>query len=140
MRAYVVALFCVVWLVLASTDTAEKPTRSECIIGFNMDWSKVKSDRYLVRNSFVHMPPGNRRIARLTSRAMSDDRTRLYFQFAYDCEKQAEMAATLIEYWRSEGLDLPRFERIEGTITPSVQTIDVQGPFWRDRDPPGGLP
>ena len=127
-------------MILASTDAVKKPTRSECIIGFNMDWSQVKSDRYDVSNSFVDMPPGNRRIARLTSFAMSDDITQLYFQFSDDCNKKAEMAATLVEYWRSEGLDLPRFERIEGTITPSVQAIDVQGPFWRDRDPPGGLP
>jgi hypothetical protein len=44
------------------------------------------------------------------------------------------MAETLIGYWRSEGLDLPRFQRIEGTITPSLETIDVGGPFWRDND------
>jgi len=66
--------------------------------------------------------------------AINPDGSRLYFQFKGDCDKKAEMAETLIGYWRSEGLDLPRFQRIEGTITPSLETIDVGGPFWRDND------
>lgn len=133
-RVYTFVFFCMAWLILGRTDAAEKPTRSECIAGFRLDWSQVKSNRHDVRNSFAHLPLGSQRIVRITALAISQDGSQLYFQFKNNCEKKAEMAAILIEYWRSEGLDLPRFERIGGTITPSTETIDVRGPDWRDNN------
>ena len=122
------------WLILGRADAPAKPTRSECIVGFNLDWSQVKSDRNDVLNSFVNWPLGSPRIGRLTAMSISLDGSQIYFQFNKNCYKSDEMAATLIGYWRSKGLDLPRFERIAGTIGPSTQTIDVRGPYWRDDD------
>ena len=127
-----VAFFLMAWLILGRTDAAVKPTRIECIVGFIMDWSKVKSDKNDVINSTVHWPPQSRRIVRITGLSFNSDGSKLYFQFADDCDKKEEMAAALIGYWRSEGLDLPSFKRIEGTITPSTDTIDMRGPSWRD--------
>ena len=122
------------WLVLGRTDATEKPTRSECIVGFNLDWSQVKSDRHDVRNSFRDWPSGSRRIVNLTAMSISLDGSRIYFQFRNDCYKRDEMAATLIGYWQSKACISQGSERIERTITPSTRTIDVRGPSWRDAD------
>lgn len=134
MRAYVVTFFCMAWLILGTMDAAEKPTRSECIVGFDLDWSLVKTNKHNVRNSMFNWPSGNERIVHLTAMAISSDGSHLYFQFSGNCERKKELSATLIGYWRSEGLNLPRFKRIAGTIIPSTKTIDVRGPYWRDNN------
>ncbi len=120
---------CLIWLALTGCD--ERPTRSECIIGFTMDWSKVKADRNDVRNS-MFWPEGSQRIEPLAGTAISLDGTRLYLQFAHDCDDKEEMAEALMAYWRAEGLDLPKFARIDEPIVPSTETIDQRGPSWSD--------
>lgn len=129
-----VVLFCMAWLVLGKADATEKPTRRECIVGFNLDWSRIKSDRHDVRNSLRDWPSESQRIADLTAMSISLDGSKIYFQFRKNCYKREEMTTALIGYWRSKGLDLPRFERIEGTVTPSTRTIDVSGLDWRDNN------
>jgi hypothetical protein len=61
------------------------------------------------------------------------DGTHLYLQFRRDCERGAALAADVIAYWQSQGLELPHFERINEPIVPSPDTIEVWGPSWRDQ-------
>jgi hypothetical protein len=105
----------------------KKPSRSECIIGFYLKWDKVADPSY-VRNSMV-LPSGSQRIEALKALMLSLDGSRLYLQFAPDCHKKQQMAASLVSFWRSQGLDIPEFEGINEPIIPSTETIDVQGPF-----------
>jgi hypothetical protein len=71
----------------------------------------------------------------LSGIAISRDGKQLYLQFREDCDRKAELAAALIAVWRSEGLDLPTFVRLPEPILPSTQTIDLEGPHWRDGAP-----
>ena len=64
----------------------------------------------------------------------SFDRARLYFQYQRNCEMKAELASAIIAYWQAQGLSLPKFVRIPDPIKPSIQEIDVQGPYWSDSD------
>ncbi|WP_340115960.1 hypothetical protein [Pelagibius sp. 7325] len=61
----------------------------------------------------------------------------LYLIFRADCENKAAKAATLFDGWRENGIELPDLARIPDPIIPSTQTLDVQGPFWRDGMPDG---
>jgi hypothetical protein len=125
--ALVCATFVTLVAVGASADS--RPTRSECIIGFRLDWSQVKSDHHEMRNSL------GREVRWITTRpamTISLDGTRLYLQFRRYCERKDALAAEVIAFWRSKGLDLPRFERITEPIAPSPDTIDVRGSSWRD--------
>jgi hypothetical protein len=131
MLARATVLACLLWVFSPIFDAAAKPTRSQCIIGFDLEWSAVSHDRNEVRNA-MDWPTGNEAIESLAAMAISMDGERLYLQFIDECHRKAEMADTLIQYWRSEGLDLPNFERIEDTIVPAPGTIDAEGPYWSD--------
>jgi len=112
--------------------TDSRPTRSDCIVGFRLDWSQVKADRHEVRNSLHLGFEGAQRIGTSAAIAISLIGAHVYLQFPRDCDKKEELAAEVIAFWRSKGLDLPRFERIEEPIVPSTKTIEVWGPSWRD--------
>jgi len=139
MMARTVVLLSIIGIILAfpvfadssSIGNGSTPTRSECIIGFNLDWSEVVADHHTVRNSFGDRPAGEQRIRALAAMTISVDGTRIYLQFKMECEKRLEMAAALIDFWRSEGLDIPVFMRIKDPIIPSPDTIDARGPYWR---------
>jgi hypothetical protein len=125
-------LACIASLILSPAMAGPKPTRSECIIGFKLDWSGVKGDPADVRNSwdFRHDDPAWWEV--FAGYVISPQGKRLYLQFAKDCDRKAEMAAELIESWRSKHLELPNFERLKEPIIPSPWTIDIQGEAWRD--------
>lgn len=119
-------------LFLGACEKEIKPTRSECIIGFNLDWSNVTGDRHSIRNSFADRPVEENRIRALVAMMISLDGTRIYFQFKSDCAHKADMAFDLIEFWRSKNSDIPKFSRIKNPIIPSLDTIEFSGPYWRD--------
>ena len=72
---------------------------------------------------------GARELAGMT---LKPDVSRLFLQFASRCDEKERLAADLIGFWRSKGLDLPTFERLVGPIVPSPDTIDLRGPYWAD--------
>jgi hypothetical protein len=117
-----------VWLAVVSGCGDSRPTRSECLIGYDLDWSKVGTERRVVRNAMAYQPEGDRRIVALAGYGLNLEGTRLYVQFKQDCDKKAEMAAALIAFWESEGLDLPAFNRLAEPIVPSTRTMDPQRP------------
>jgi hypothetical protein len=120
-------------LIASTTTAATKPTRSECIIGFNLNWSSVKNPDD-VRNSMGHWSLEVHKVEPLGAMVFSFDGSRLYFQYQSDCDNKTHMAAAVIAYWHAQGLDLPGFERIADPIQPSPREIDVQGPYWSDAD------
>lgn len=122
---------CIAWLVVVTDASAGKPTRSECTIGFRLDWSGVATQHNLVSNE-MDGPSGVEKINPLTAMGFTLDHSALFLLFKNDCDRKQEMAANLIDYWRSKGLDLPTFDRISDPITHSPWTIDIRGPYWSD--------
>ena len=114
-----------------SADNSTKPTRSDCIAGFELDWSNVKSSRWDIANQWGR-PLGAHTIEPLTIVALHSDRSRLYLVFVEDCDKKREMAQSVIDYWASVSSEMPRFIWIEGPIIPSSKTVEFEGRYWRD--------
>lgn len=110
----------------ACSVPSEKPTRTECIVGYRLDWSGVKADPNDVLNKLWVPPRTNAALV------ISIDGSRLYLQFRERCYERSERAAALINHWKQSGTTLPEFIRIQADIAPSVETIDVRGPSWRD--------
>ena len=120
-------------LVLSVSACAdEKPKRSECIIGYALDWTNVKTDPYEVHEAMFDWRLRHGGRGQLAGMAVSLDGSMLYFQYRSRCEKKQQLATELIRFWRSQDLDLPAFERLPDPITPSPDTIDLKGPDWRD--------
>lgn len=110
----------------------EKPTRSECIVGYALDWTQVKTDSHDVRGAMFYWRPRYNGAQELAGMSLRPDGSRLFLQFKHRCEEKENMASGLIAFWQSKGLDLPTFERLSGPIAPSPDTIDRQGPYWSD--------
>jgi hypothetical protein len=72
------------------------------------------------------------RIEAFAASTINPDGTRMYLQFKRDCDKKQDLAAQVIAFWQSKSMDLPRFERIDEPIVPSLDTIEATGPSWRD--------
>jgi hypothetical protein len=141
-RAVLASLVCVAMAFAAVVGfaAAQKPTRSECIVGFDLDWSRVVTNRHDILNSLFDKPTIDPKTKVSVAVAVSTNGTRLYLQFRDQCSRKVEMAANLVAFWRSEGLELPVFDPIKGPIIPSPTTIDVQGPHWSDGQPYGIRP
>jgi hypothetical protein len=116
---------------LVSADKPAKPTRSECIAGFDLDWSHVKSSRWDIANHWDR-PLGADTIQPLTIISLEEDRSRLYLVFWKDCDKKREMAASLIDYWTRLSIEMPTFAWIAPPIAPSLKTVEFEGRYWRD--------
>ncbi len=134
-RDHIAAALSIVLLaafVIEAPALLHRPTRSECIIGYSVDWSVVKADHNEVRNAFTTTPGGHRLFHALSAMGISDAGDRLYLQFNRDCGNKQNYAEKLINRWKSDGLDIPKFTRIPDPIVPSPKTIDVAGRYWRD--------
>ena len=131
-------LFALAIFYLASNSLIadERPTRSECIVGFALNWAQVKSDPREVRREMYYWRPRHVNAPELAGTSMKPDGSRIYLQYRRHCEEKQQMAADLIGFWRSQGLDLPEFERLPEPIIPSTDTIDFRGPEWRDPETP----
>lgn len=110
----------------------ERPLRSDCIIGYALDWTHVNTDQYEVRESMFDLLSMHGDAPKLAAMHLKIDGSEIYFQYLQQCEDKQKMASDLIVFWRSKGLDLPVFERLPDPIVPSPDTIDRRGPYWRD--------
>jgi len=113
-----------------------KPSRSECIVGYRLDWSNLHKNRGDVANSIA---AANRPLAdeTLAGLMFQKHHSELYLIFRTGCENKVAKAAKLFDGWREKGIDLPDFARIPDPIIPSTRTLDIQGPYWRDGVPDG---
>jgi Rap1a immunity proteins len=116
------------WIV--AVPVAVKPTRTECIIGYDLDWSAVK-DQTSVRNSTGDLTAAsfNKNLAGLM---FSHDGSQLFLQYKDQCDNKRQMTDELIHCWQSHGLDLPKMTLITAPIKISPSTIDIEGPEWSD--------
>jgi hypothetical protein len=124
-------------IAFAACGGEQKPTRSECIVGFRMGWPSYGAQEDIINAMADAWPKGaEKKAAGLDPLAAMAtprrNRNELYVQFSSDCERKWEMADRLIGIWRTAGIDLPKFERMTEPIIPSPYTIDVFGPSWRD--------
>ncbi len=114
----------------------QKPTRSECIIGYDLDWTGVKADPYDALETMSRLRIEHQKSKRLAGMSVRSGGAKIYLQFKSRCESKEQMATELIRFWRSQDLDLPDFERLPDPIKPSPDTIDRRGPYWRDPGTP----
>ncbi|MBP6817715.1 MAG: hypothetical protein KBC46_00275 [Ferrovibrio sp.] len=132
LAALVVLAACGAGLLFGNLQAAEKPSRTECIAGYKLDWSTVTKDRqYEIGNSLVPLRRDGP-LKNLVAMIFSNGRERLYFQYASDCSQKWQISEELLLYWQNREHDFPPFERIAEPILPSPTTIDVKGLSWRD--------
>ena len=121
-----------VLFVSVSAVADQKPTRSECIIGYALDWTGVDPDPYDALETMSRVRIEHRKNPLLAGMSVRSGGSKLYLQYKSRCENKEQMATELIRFWRSQDLDLPEFEQLPDPIRPSPDTIDRQGPYWRD--------
>ena len=122
----------VTFLGIVQGAADDRPMRSDCIIGYSLDWTHVGADHYEVRESMFDLLPMHGNTSSLAAMLLKPDGSEIYFQYLQHCEDKQKMASDLIKFWRSTDLDIPRFERLPEPIIPSPDTIDRSGPYWRD--------
>jgi len=64
--------------VAVSACRDEKPTRSECIIGYALDWTGVNADPHDAIEALSRLRTEHKKSLRLASMTISRDGTRLY--------------------------------------------------------------
>lgn len=111
-----------------------KPSRSECIAGYRIEWPDLARDRHGIVNSiaddgFRRSVPDSGLIAAI---AFNENHTALYFQLVRECQRKWEVSQAFLDAWKGAKEDVPLFSGISGVIVPSPSTIDVQGEYWRD--------
>lgn len=111
----------------------DRPTRSECIIGYKLHWNVDEEGRHDAIEAMFRPPRGFDGVVPLAGVHAPTDRKTLYLQFSRDCDRKGHFAGIMMEYWQDKQIaGLPRFERIPDPIYPSVATIDLRSPSWRD--------
>lgn len=119
----------VIFIAIESKNL-KKPSRSDCIIGFELDWSHVRNTNQ-TRNSMT-LPIGKRRVKEIAARSLELDGSRIYFQSSKLCADKQRQAESVIRYWHDEGLDLPKFSKIQREISLNEPPIQVSGRSWSD--------
>ncbi len=118
-------------LACACTQPSQaRPSRSDCIVGYWIDWTGVRADRADVINS-LNISADLQRAVSLAGVA-APDTEHLYMQFSGRCSDRFELAAQVVRTWKQSVDPMPRFMRMDGVISPSPQTIDIRGPHWSD--------
>jgi hypothetical protein len=127
--------------VLASASVTfephpQKPARSDCIVGVDLEWSQipVQEQNHIRNTMFTWRKSEAYFLAKNLLRGISltEDGSRIYFQFSSDCAQKKEMAITLLKFWQSSGQPFPAYRLVGDPITPSPSTIDLCNDEWRD--------
>lgn len=116
--------------LLPACAAGAKPTRSECIVGYQLDWRSVHAERADVLNQMEIPHDLSRRVALAGASFGTGDV--VFFQFSQGCDTKTEKAAEILAYWKDKLRKLPDFVPITGAVRPGLQTIELVGPHWRD--------
>lgn len=116
----------------AAEAGSQKPSRSDCITGFSVDWSRLQEDRHDVKNRMRIRPYELGELGPLAAIVWAHTGGEVYLQYSEDCSRKADFAQRLMSLWKDRGMNLPIFSRIDDPIVPSTSTIDVRGDAWRD--------
>lgn len=120
----------------ANSDREEKETytRSDCIVGFDIDWetSDEMQLQDINRNLAIFITSADVRsrypIAGMT---YPPSRDRYYVQYSDDCESKYKLTESLVSEL-SRVNEIVRFEIYRERVEPSSKTIDIGGAAWRD--------
>lgn len=146
----------IVWVMLLLTsmfacahEAEQKPPRSECIVGFRLDWSGVDANRgdvlesirdsvfASIRESFLERRQPSIPLATVATPDVATPKfDHLYLLFYDNCKNRHELAQQVLNSWQGLNVPLPRFVPIDGVICPSPRTIARRGPHWSDIDLP----
>ena len=113
-------------------QATERPSRRDCIVKFDVDWSKFAT---------ADVEDANRRLARIVFLRSKEipiagaiyggvGRS-YYFQFHAQCPGRYKMTRQILAVWKRDGSvgdAAVSSERVE----PSTHTIDIVGDRWRD--------
>jgi hypothetical protein len=115
-------------LVMTSTVAAAKPTRTECIIGYDVDWTGI-ADQRAVRAAILEF------VKHKAAATFSSDVSKFYAQYREQCDEKQQISEDMFHALQSKGLVLPKFNRIPDPIEISPSTIDLKGLSWSDTAP-----
>ena len=131
-RTFALLLFITIAPLAHATET--KPARSDCIFRVDLDWSEFsgnKQDALKTLITSVGQAPGMGFNQVPPSAAVQgNDQQYLYFQLTDGCGAQRlDSAKKLLAHVDREGL--PPFTLNTASFSPGLETIQVQGPWWR---------
>ncbi|MBL7252173.1 hypothetical protein [Alloalcanivorax marinus] len=131
-RTFALLLFITIAPLAHATET--KPARSDCIFRVDLDWSEFAGNKQdalktLITSvgqapdmGFNQVPP--------SATIQGNDQQYLYFQLTDGCGAQRlDSAKKLLSHVERESL--PPFRLNTASFSPGLDTIHVQGPWWR---------
>ena len=131
-RVFALLLF-IAMIALVNAEES-KPARSDCIFRVDLDWSGFRGDKQdalkaLLKSvaqapdmGFNQFPP--------SATIQGNDQQYLYFQLTDGCGPQRlDSAKKLLSHVERESL--PPFRLNTASFYPGLDTIQVQGPWWR---------
>ena len=131
-RTFALLLFITIAALAHATET--KPARSDCIFRVALDWSEFAGNKQdalktLITSvgqapdmGFNQVPP--------SAAVQGNDQQHLYFQLTDGCGPQRlDSAKKLLAHVDRDGL--PPFNLNTASFSPGLETIQVQGPWWR---------
>ncbi|MFP1681575.1 hypothetical protein ACLD0W_03635 [Alloalcanivorax sp. C16-1] len=128
------ALLLLITIASLAHAMENKPARSDCIFRVDLDWSGFRGDKQdalkaLVKSvaqapdmGFNRVPP--------SAAVQGNDQQYLYFQLTDGCGPQRlDSAKKLLAHVDRDGL--PPFTLNTASFSPGVDTIQLQGQWWR---------
>lgn len=111
-----------------------KPARSDCIFRVDLDWSEFTGNKQgalkTLITSVVQAPDMGFNQVPPSAAVQGNDQQYLYFQLTDGCGPQRlDSAKKLLSHVTPDGL--PAFSLNTASFSPGLDTIHVQGPWWR---------
>lgn len=128
-----------VGLVPQYGHAGELPLRADCIVQVDLDWSEVgvrldASERSrLVPDAMTAAMSHGAEIERPNLATAYPVIDRVYFQFSENCEARLDQADRIMFVIAPYFAYPVHYEIVRDRVNPGPHTIDVWGPYWRDR-------
>lgn len=114
----------------APVCAGDLPSRKDCIQGYQLLWKideRAFKRKVLARIAEQVTPAEN-----LAGFGFSPDQERVFFQFKTGCEQKLAASERIVAIWRQATQEDLRFKPIMQPIEPSIWTIELKGPAWKD--------
>tara|TARA_A100001391_G_scaffold146973_1_gene104429 strand:+ start:513 stop:914 length:402 start_codon:yes stop_codon:yes gene_type:complete len=124
-----------IFFVLFGQAEAEKPCRKECIFRVDLDWTGFKGNKQDALKAFVGSVVGARNMGfnevPPSASIQGDKQQYIFFQLTDGCgKKRIDNARRLLDQLGESSL-LPSYKINKQKFHPGVETIDVEGRWWR---------
>jgi hypothetical protein len=124
-----------------SFGSKPKYYRTDCIVKVELEWDKLDSFDIHSFNSNVadilHEYRLNKEISSVTFAYVIgqtvDEMGEYYLQFTGNCEDRVNLAQNVMSNVWMRFTKAPIYRVLSDKVTPSPQTIDVDGPVWIDK-------